>query len=214
MGAAHVDQEAEKRVLALPEKRRGPPGAALPDANPVIFLCNLLKPPFTCASLGWFCSATRWCLRKSSTCLRWWLLWHNLKSAYLVDIQQMLSNLSLFLSTTQSFSNGKRKFRNGLHLGCTSACVLWTSLLICKMKIILVLLYCLLRILNDGTSLVAQWLRIHLPMQGARVRALVQEAPTCRGATKRLSHNYRACTLEPMSHTTEPTCHNYWSPRA
>ena len=34
-----------------------------------------------------------------------------------------------------------------------------------------------------GTSLVAQWLRIHLPMQGTRVRALVQEDPTCRGAT-------------------------------
>ena len=35
-----------------------------------------------------------------------------------------------------------------------------------------------------GTSLVAQWLRIHLPMQGTRVRALVQEDPACRGATK------------------------------
>ncbi|KAJ8785411.1 hypothetical protein J1605_007008 [Eschrichtius robustus] len=34
-----------------------------------------------------------------------------------------------------------------------------------------------------GTSLVAQWLRIHLPTQGTRVRALVQEDPTCRGAT-------------------------------
>ena len=33
-------------------------------------------------------------------------------------------------------------------------------------------------------SLVAQWLRIRLPMQGTRVRALVQEDPTCRGATK------------------------------
>lgn len=29
MGAAHVDREAEKRVLAAPEKRCGPPGAAL-----------------------------------------------------------------------------------------------------------------------------------------------------------------------------------------
>ena len=33
-------------------------------------------------------------------------------------------------------------------------------------------------------SLVAQWLGIHLPMQGALVRALVQEDPTCHGATK------------------------------
>ncbi|KAJ8779985.1 hypothetical protein J1605_012021 [Eschrichtius robustus] len=39
-------------------------------------------------------------------------------------------------------------------------------------------------------SLVAQWLRIRLPMQGTRVRALVQEDPTCCGATKPASHNY------------------------
>ena len=39
-------------------------------------------------------------------------------------------------------------------------------------------------------SLVAQWLRIHLPMQRTRVRALVREDPTCREATKPLRHNY------------------------
>ena len=48
--------------------------------------------------------------------------------------------------------------------------------------------------------LVAQWLRICLPMQGTRVRALVWEDPTCRGATKPVRHYYRACTLEPASH--------------
>ena len=41
-----------------------------------------------------------------------------------------------------------------------------------------------------GASLVAQWLRICLPMQGTRVRALVWEDPTCRGATRPVSHNY------------------------
>ena len=41
-----------------------------------------------------------------------------------------------------------------------------------------------------GTSLVAQWLRIHLPMQGTQVQALVQEDPTCHGATKTVCHNY------------------------
>ena len=41
-----------------------------------------------------------------------------------------------------------------------------------------------------GASLVAQWLRICLPMQGTRVRALVWEDPTCRGATKPVRHNY------------------------
>ena len=42
---------------------------------------------------------------------------------------------------------------------------------------------------KDGASLVAQWLRICLPMQGTRVRALVWEDPTCRGATGPVSHN-------------------------
>ena len=39
-------------------------------------------------------------------------------------------------------------------------------------------------------SLVAQWLRICLLMQGTRVRALVWEDPTCRGAARPVSHNY------------------------
>ena len=42
-------------------------------------------------------------------------------------------------------------------------------------------------------SLVAQWLRICLPMQGTRVRALVWEDPTCCRATGPVSHNYWAC---------------------
>ena len=44
-------------------------------------------------------------------------------------------------------------------------------------------------------------------MQGTRVRSLVQEDPTRRGATKPMCHNYWACVLEPASH-------NYWSPCA
>ena len=55
-----------------------------------------------------------------------------------------------------------------------------------------------------GASLVAQWLRICLPMQGTRVRALAQEDPTCRRATKPVHHNYWAWALEPASH-------NYWA---
>ena len=53
-------------------------------------------------------------------------------------------------------------------------------------------------------SLVAQWLRIHLPMQGTRVQTLVREDPTCHGATKPVRRNYWACALEPASH-------NYWA---
>ena len=39
-------------------------------------------------------------------------------------------------------------------------------------------------------SLVVQWLRIRLPMQGTRVRSLAWEDPTCRRATKPVRHNY------------------------
>ena len=43
---------------------------------------------------------------------------------------------------------------------------------------------------KPGTSLVAQWLRIRLPVQGTWVRALVLEDTTCCGATKPVHHNY------------------------
>ncbi|XP_059967992.1 uncharacterized protein LOC132498418 isoform X2 [Mesoplodon densirostris] len=46
------------------------------------------------------------------------------------------------------------------------------------------------KIIHAWTSLVVQWLRIRLPMKGTRVRALVQEDPTCHGATKPMRHNY------------------------
>ena len=42
----------------------------------------------------------------------------------------------------------------------------------------------------NGTSLVVQWLRIHLPVQGSRVQALVQEDPTCLRATKPMCYHY------------------------
>ena len=45
------------------------------------------------------------------------------------------------------------------------------------------------------TSLGTQWLRIRLPRQETRVRALVLD--TCRRATKPVHHNYWACALEP-----------------
>ena len=43
---------------------------------------------------------------------------------------------------------------------------------------------------KTGASLVAQWLRIRLPMQGTQIRSLVREDPTCRRATKPVGHNY------------------------
>ena len=58
--------------------------------------------------------------------------------------------------------------------------------------------------MHCGAFLVAQWLRIRLPMQGTWVWALVREDPTCHGATKPMCHNYWARALEPASH-------NYWA---
>ena len=43
--------------------------------------------------------------------------------------------------------------------------------------------------INCWASLVAQWLRICLLMQGTRVRALAWEDPTCRRAAGPVSHN-------------------------
>ena len=53
------------------------------------------------------------------------------------------------------------------------------------------------------TSLVAQRLRICLPMQGTPVRYLVQKDSTCHRATKPMCYSYWAPTLEPVSH-------NHW----
>ena len=39
-------------------------------------------------------------------------------------------------------------------------------------------------------SLVVQWLRILLPMQGTRVQSLLSKDPKCLVATKPVSYNY------------------------
>ena len=69
--------------------------------------------------------------------------------------------------------------------------------------ITLLRMVCSLKLMN-WPSLVAQWLRIHLPMQGTQVGALVQEDPTCHRTIKPVCYNYWACALEPVSH-------NYWA---
>ena len=61
-----------------------------------------------------------------------------------------------------------------------------TSMNVCFWKLMLIKTY------RGWTSLVVQWLRICLPMQGTQVWSLVWEDPTCCGATK-------------------PVCHSYWS---
>ena len=54
---------------------------------------------------------------------------------------------------------------------------------------------------RNGTGLVAQWLRIHLAMQGPPVRSLVWEDPTWRGAISLWTTDTEACVpLEPVLH--------------
>ena len=56
------------------------------------------------------------------------------------------------------------------------------------------------------TSLVAQWLRICLLMQGTWVQSLAPEDSTCCWATNPLHHKYSAHTLEPMSNNCLSLC--------
>ena len=78
-----------------------------------------------------------------------------------------------------------------------------------------------------GASLVAQWLRVCLLMQGTRVRALAWEDPTCRGAAGPVSHNCWACASGACAPRRErprrwearasrwrvaPACHNWRKP--
>ena len=61
----------------------------------------------------------------------------------------------------------------------------------------------------EGTSLVVQWLRICLPIQGTQVWSLAQEDLICCRATKPTSHSYGKpiWSRTPTGHT----CHNYWA---
>ena len=67
---------------------------------------------------------------------------------------------------------------------------------------------------SGGASLVAQWLRTHLPMQGTLVRALVREDPTCRRATKPVRHNYWASVPQLLSLCSRAREPQLLSPRA
>ena len=72
-----------------------------------------------------------------------------------------------------------------IHIKARKQCIAFTS-------IILVFRLGNILLLNrkGGNSLVAQWLRIRLPIQGTRVQALVWEDPTCCRATKPVCYNY------------------------
>ena len=59
------------------------------------------------------------------------------------------------------------------------------------------------------SSLVAQWIRIHLPMQGTQLRSLVREDSTCCGTSKPVCHNCWVPMLQLLKPTyLEPVVHN------
>ena len=51
----------------------------------------------------------------------------------------------------------------------------------------------LLKILEERTFLMVQWLRIHLPMDGTQIWFLVQEDSTCHGGTKLMCQLFSPC---------------------
>ena len=55
-------------------------------------------------------------------------------------------------------------------------------------------------------SLVAEKWRIHLPVQGTQVWPLVQDDPTCHGATQPVSHSYWGCALAPLLFRKRSLC--------
>ena len=59
------------------------------------------------------------------------------------------------------------------------------------------MLMCVAKSLSQESSLVVQWLRIHLSMQETQVRFPVREDSTCHGETKPVYHNYWGCVINP-----------------
>ena len=64
-----------------------------------------------------------------------------------------------------------------------------------------------------GASLVVSWLRTHLAMQGTLAWSLVQEDPTCHGATMPMCHNYQA-QAPPPEKPSQWEAHALWLEKA
>ena len=66
----------------------------------------------------------------------------------------------------------------------------------------------------DRTSLMVQWIRLRLPMQGTWVWSLVREDSTCHGATKPMCHSYWAQPWSWRATATGPMHRTRWSSHA
>ena len=71
---------------------------------------------------------------------------------------------------------------------------------ICWKKKKLLLVKSVLKLIT-GTSLVVQWIGIHLAMQGALVRSLAWEDSTCHRTAKPVHHSYWARVLQLLKTT-------------
>ena len=91
--------------------------------------------------------------------------------------------------------------KTGFRARYFQAVILWASCFTCLHFAFLVKKETRMR-----TSLVVQWFRIHLPVQGIRVPSLVWEASTCHRATEPMCCNYRSCAPQsPCSAAGEAT---------
>ena len=64
---------------------------------------------------------------------------------------------------------------------------------------------------SSRTSLVVQWMRIHLPMQGTWVQSLVQKIPHAAEQLSLSTTTTEPSLWGPWATTTELLCGNYWN---
>lgn len=121
------------------------------------------------------------------------------------DIRQLLYLLQekIFTIYCKIQNTGTKKH---LH----SKLLFWKNI---HMRLEFVYVWTYVNIEGSKASLVVQWLRIWLAVQGTLFLSLVQEDPMCLGVTKSTCHNYLSSALEPRATATEPTSCKDWSLR-
>ena len=156
-------------------------------------ISSCLGPPILSALSLHLRKTTRFCLGSTSCTTAWWVGGNHrfhLISFPLSGIIILYCLISSDLNRVVSYILSGSLIVSGRNINLVYLALSWLEVEIClfhfKMK----------KSCQDWefrASLVAQWLRICLPIQGTRVWALVWEDLTCRGATRPVSHNYWAC---------------------